>query len=139
MPIASTEIQPGAVAYFDVATLLASSGVKCTAAPGVLRNGPFLCVEIKGDKSLWLQIIGSAGKEKDRFESEASARSGGSDNWRQRPQFLHDPRHPVIAPSAAVIAATAGELPMPVGRPAIDSALLPDILAEIRKVRGASL
>jgi hypothetical protein len=139
MPIVSTEIQPGAVAYFDIATLLHSSGVKCTAAPGVLRNGPYVCVEIKGDKSLWLQVIGSAGKEKDRFEIADTARSGGSDNWRQRPQFIHDPRHPVIAPSAAVIAATVGELPMPVGRPKIDGDLLPDILAEIRKVRGASL
>ncbi|MEN9359428.1 MAG: Xanthomonas phage [Verrucomicrobiota bacterium] len=139
MPIASTEIQPGAVAYFDVACLLGASGVRCTAAPGVLRNGPFLCVDIKGDKSLWLQIIGSAGKEKHRYEIAAEARSGGSDSWRQRPQYLHDPRHPVIASSEAVVAATAEELPMPSGRPGVDSALLPAIIAEIRKVRGAAL
>ena len=139
MPLSTQDITPGTVAFLDVSILTASSDLRCSAGPNVLRNGPFLCVQVLENQSLWLHIIGSAGKEKQRLELLDTWRSGGSGSWQTRAQYIHDERHTLIAPNSLFVAAAAAELSFQGERPQVSAEGIKMVLAQLEASSGTTL
>ena len=140
MPLSTQEVTPGTVAFLDVSILTASSELRCSAAPKVLRNGPFLCVQVVEGESLWLHVIGSIGKKSlKRLELQDTWRSGGSGSWQTRAQYIHDERHTLIAPNSLFVAAAAAELSFQGERPQVSAEGIKMVLAQLEASSGTTL
>ena len=140
MPLSAQEVTPGTVAFLDVSILTASSDLRCSAAPNVLRNGPFLCVQVIEDESLWLQLIGSVGKKGlKRLELKDAWRTGGSGSWQTRAQYIHDAKHALIAPSSLFVTAAAGELSFEGERPQVSAEGIEAVLTHLDECASNTL
>ena len=140
MPLLLEEIIPGAVAILDATVLLAQPGIQYAEASVRFRTGPFLCVQVKDGKALWVNIT----KQKDdrglRLELYEKWRLEGSDIWQKQPQFVHDARKSFIAPLQAFVEAGARELPhQPHHRPCVSEEGVQAVLAELGKYRAPML
>lgn len=62
MPLAAAEIVPGTVAVLDVAVLMAQPNTQYDKTAGTFRNGPFVCVQVVPNATLWVAIT----SQKDR-------------------------------------------------------------------------
>lgn len=134
MPLLLEEIVPGAVAILDATVLLAQPGIQYAEANVRFRTGPFLCVQVKDGKALWVNIT----KQKDarglRLELKDEWRLEGSDIWRKEPQFVHDARKTFVAPLQAFVVAGARELPhQPHKRPCVSGEGVNAVIAELGK------
>jgi len=120
MPLTSSEIVPGAVAYFDQAALAADDRVKKAQSPLPAKSHrPFLCVVVAGDTSAWVPLTHDAGEKGERIAIGTEWRSGGSPKWRTDGQYLDDGSATFVGPNAAFVAAAANEEPQKLGRPMV--------------------
>ncbi|MFA8393210.1 hypothetical protein [Burkholderia ubonensis] len=140
MPLLQEEIVPGAVAILDVTVLLAQPGIESAEANVRFRTGPFLCVQVKDDKALWINITKQRDTRGLRLELKDEWRLEGSDIWQKEPQFVHDARKSFIAPLQAFVRAGAHELPhQPHKRPCVSNEGVSAVLAELGKYRAPVL
>lgn len=102
MPITADEIAAGVIAYLDVATLVKDPRIRYVEHGAPFRNGPFLCVQCKGEDSLWLQVTGTRDDRGLRLELLREWRTGGgAGRWLRDSQFIHDARKPIYGPPVA--------------------------------------
>ena len=76
MALRPADVRVGVVAYFDHELLLAETKVD-RGDEGLNRPGPFVCVEVVADKSVWCAVTGEARPE--RLSIEPAWRRDGSD------------------------------------------------------------
>lgn len=141
MPIAEQDIKPGVVAYLDVGHMVKDSRVRYVEHGMPFRNGPFLCVQRKGDDSLWLQVTGTRDAKGIRVELLREWRvGGGKGRWLRDPQFIHDARKPIYGPPAAFADASAGvDIYQMQDRPLVLQPGLDAALAEVERYGGQAL
>lgn len=87
MALRTSDVRVGAVAYFDHELLLAEPDID-KGDDSLNRPGPFVCVEVLGDRSVWCAITGEQRPE--RLPIDPKWRRDGSDGWRTMPQYLQD-------------------------------------------------
>lgn len=136
MPIAISEIVPGAVAYFDV-TILNRDPTVTKPASVTTRSGPFLCFAVNGDVSGWAPI--STQWNKDRVLIERAWRSGGSDKWLAEDQYLNDGSTTYVGPHAAFVTASqTQDKKTPATRPRVEADGIAAVIEEVRR-RGGNM
>lgn len=106
MPLKPNDITPGIVAYFAVAHLRASAkSLDYQSLPD--RDGPFLCVQVDGDRSAWL---GLTSRQKSWFwwhlPIPPAHKLGGSPRWRGEYTAVNDLRKPIQGPSRVFVCAS---------------------------------
>ncbi|WP_041942894.1 hypothetical protein [Variovorax paradoxus] len=137
MPLQSTEIVVGNVAYFDHQLLIADQFIDCGDME-IDRPGPYVCVQTKGLNSVWCGI--TTAHRRERLFIEVGWRVDGSPGWQQKSQFLHDGLATFFGPNSSFIACAAAERPFaPYTRPRISEAGIAAILAEIDAQGGPLL
>lgn len=137
MPLTQQEVNVGAVAYFDDQVLIHDPDIDRND-DGLDRPGPFVCIEIKGDKSVWCAI--TTQWKKPRLPIDAAWRQGGDHMWRNDPQYLVDGLNTYLGPTEAFIRAAVAEAPFaPNGRPNVTHPGVVAILAEVAKQGGPLL
>jgi hypothetical protein len=137
MPLTIREIRTGSIAYFDDKLLLAETDVKHRDVH-LDRPGPFVCVQVQGDKSVWSPVTTSS-NQPDRLKFDARWKRDGSPAWRNNDQYLNDGFNTFIGPNAAFLRAAAGEQPFsPNRRPWLNADGQAAVLVEIAK-RGGEL
>ena len=137
MALRTADVRVGAIAYFDHELLLAEPDVD-RGDEGLNRPGPFVCVEVIGDKSVWSAITGEARPE--RLLIEAIWRRDGSDAWRSVPQFLNDGLATYLGPTAAFVRAGSRETPFTrFRRPSLTQEGIQAVLVEVRAQGGPLL
>lgn len=134
MPLLIEEIVPGVVAILDATILLAQPEIQYAESNNKFRSGPFLCVQVKDGKALWVNITTQKDHRGLRLELKDEWRLDGSETWRGQPQFVHDARKSFIAPLEAFVVAGANELPhQPHKRPRVSNEGVQAVLAELAK------
>ena len=134
MPLRLQDVKVGSIAYFDHTLLLAEPEID-KGDEGLNRPGPFVCVEIHGDRSAWCVITGEERPE--RLLIEDRWRRDGSDAWRLAPQHLQDGLATYLGPTEAFVRAAAGENAfVRYKRPRITAEGIKAILAEIEAQGG---
>lgn len=137
MPLTTREIRTGSIAYFDDKLLLAEADVK-HGDVHLDRPGPFVCVQVQGDRSVWSPVTTSS-NQPDRLKFDTKWKRDGSPAWRNNDQYLNDGRNTFIGPNAAFLRAAADEQPFsPNRRPWLTVDGQDAVLAEIAK-RGGEL
>lgn len=137
MPLEEHEVVPGAVAYFDHTVLLAAPDLDRND-DGLNRPGPFVCVQVHGDRSVWCAITTECRPERLSITSEFRLR--GSLGWQRREQYLVDGLNTYLAPTSVFLRAAAAEkLFEPYLRPHVSPAGVQAILAEIDAQGGPLL
>jgi hypothetical protein len=140
VPIVSAEVVPGAVAMLDVTVLMADARAQYDKTAGTFRDGPFVCVQVVGDSSLWVAITSQKDKRGLRLEIQQGWRLEGSPVWQNTPQYVNDARKPFVGPVATFVSAGQTELPhQPHKRPHVSPAGIAAILQEIKKYGAATL
>jgi hypothetical protein len=107
MSLQDTEIQPGCYAWFDVKKLLADKRVEHKAKTK-FRDGPFICVQAKDARSVWVELTrqdGAYGREwlKDEWRLE------GDPQWLDGKSYFNSLNETFIGPNAAFVDAAASE------------------------------
>jgi hypothetical protein len=139
MPLLETEIVPGAVAILDGAVLQADANVTSPDHQGQIRSGPFLCIQVKDGKSVWLHITRQP-KGNLRLPLDPAWRVDGSPIWKTDPQYINDARKPFTGPNQSFVKAAARELPhQPHSRPKISAVGVAASVAEVEKYGAALL
>ena len=108
MPLTQQEVALGVVAYFDDQILLQEPDIDRND-DGLNRPGPFVCIEIKGDKSVWCAI--TTQWKRPRLLIDQAWRQGGDHMWRNDPQYLVDGLNTYLGPTEAFMRAAANEEP----------------------------
>ena len=137
MPITAAEIQPGAVAYFDVAVLHGDTKVIVTGDP-VQRDvtgNQFVCYKTDGDTSYWSPLTATDKYRRTRIE--AAWVENGYGPLGAGKVWLQDGKNTYRGPNASFVRATATELPFDVARPLLSAPALTAIHAAIRARGGA--
>lgn len=134
MPLRRSEIRVGTIAYFDHSLLLAEPAID-KGDEGLNRPGPFVCVEIVGEQSVWCAITGVGRPE--RLFIENTWRRDGSDAWLSSLLYLQDGLATYLGPSSAFIRAAINEHTFfQYRRPWITKPGMQAILAEIDRQGG---
>ena len=137
MPLRPVEVIVGSVAYFDHEALLREPDVDRND-DGLDRPGPFVCVQVLGDRSVWCAIT-TQWKRK-RLHVERIWREGGDDQWRHGDQYLQDGLNTYLCPNEAFLRAAAAERPFaPHVRPHVTAQGVAAFLVEIDKQGGPLL
>lgn len=137
MPLPLEEVKLGAVAYFDHTVLLSDPDID-RDDDGLNRPGPFVCVQIDGDKSVWCAVTSEHRPE--RLLLQPQWRENGSRQWRTTPQYLVDGLNTYLGPIASFIRAAAAETPfVAYPRPSLNQDGVAAVLAEIEKQGGPLL
>ncbi len=124
----------GAVAYFDHRLLLEAPGIDRND-DGLDRPGPFVCVQVRGNRSVWCAITGEERPERLLIAQEW--RRDGSDTWRDAPQYLQDGLNTYLGPTDSFIAAASLERSFrPFRRPWITPEGVLAIIDEINRQGG---
>jgi hypothetical protein len=141
VPLDPKEVVPGAVAILDAAALVKDKRVETDReGRGTFRPGPFVCVQTKEDRCLWVAITSQADKRGLRLELRKEWRLEGSHVWKNGHQYVNDARKPFIGPIAAFVDAGSNELPhRPHKRPQISAQGVAAMEAELKKYGAASL
>ncbi len=137
MPLLLEDVKLGAIAYFDHHVLLADPDID-RDDDGLNRPGPFVCVQIDGDKSVWSAVTSEHRHE--RLLLQTQWRQNGSPQWRSINQYLVDGLGTYIGPTASFIRAAAAETPfVQYPRPSLTLDGVTAVLAEIEKQGGPLL
>jgi len=136
MALASHEIAVGVVAYFDVKALNADPRVQLPRNP-TPRNGPFVCVAVKGDRSTWTPLTYSERDE--RLEIADEWRIDGTDAWHKKTPYLNDGAVTYTADNNAIVdAAATADTYRPETRQRVSPEGIEAVLKEIAS-RGGSV
>lgn len=137
MPLLANEIQIGNVAYFDHEVLLREPGIDRND-DGLNWPGPFLCIQVLGEKNVWVAI--SSHHRPERLLSQDAWRIGGNDYWRDTPAYLVDGLNTYLGPNEAMVRAAADERSFyPHRRPSVTSAGVQAVLEEVERQGGPLL
>ena len=134
MPLSRPEIKAGAVAYLDYVVLRENPEVD-HGDTSINRDGPFLCVQIVGDRSCWIPLTTQHRPE--RLLIEKKWRQGGSPTFKATELYVNDGLNTFVGPTAAFVAAGKSEIPFAAfPRPSVRSAGIAAVIAEINKQGG---
>ena len=138
MPLTFAEIQPGAVAYFDVAVLHTDPAVKVTGDPvqRFVTGNQFVCYKIDDKTSSWSPL--TATYKFRRTLIDAAWVTNGYGPLGAGKVWLQDGKNTYTGPNASFAAATATEHAFAVARPSLSAAAITAIHAAI-KARGGAL
>lgn len=137
MPLLPNEVEIGVVAYFDHTSLLADPNIDRND-DGLNRPGPFVCVQIKEQHSVWCAVTSEFRPE--RLLLRPEWRQGGSEQWRGVAQYLVDGLNTYLGPTTSFVQAAAGEYPFTLhARPTITCDGVAAIIEEINKQGGPLL
>jgi hypothetical protein len=125
------EVTVGLVAWLNQHVLHADDRVLSTAPAGGERLAPFVCCHVSGDRSGWAAI--TSRPKPQRLELKSEWRSGGSDDWRRRAQYLNDGNNILEGPTAAFVDASTDERTVPADRARLSSDGVAAILNEIHR------
>lgn len=136
MPIAPQEIAVGVVAYFDVNVLDNAPNIQKPPSP-TTRSGPFLCVQIAGEWSVWAPLTWTVRPE--RLLIKPEWREGGTAAWRNRSPYLNDGATTYVGDTDTFIAASAtADKYIPSTRQRVSALGVEAVVSEI-KARGGRL
>jgi hypothetical protein len=134
MPLTLREIRAGAVAYLDYVELRENPEVD-HGDTNINRDGPFLCVQVVGDRSCWIPLTTQHRLE--RLLIDKKWRQGGSPKFRATDLYVNDGLNTFVGPTAAFVAAGRTEIPFTAfPRPSVQTAGVEAVLAEIKKQGG---
>ena len=139
MSISQDQIRPGIVVYLNVSRLVNDDRLLYEEAGEAFRDGPFVCLQVNGDISLWLQITGAADRRGLRLPLEQKWRSNGSPRWRFGSQYIHDARKPLIGPSVLFSEVSDSDHNEDHERPVLSQEGVDACIAEIRKFGKTTL
>lgn len=140
MPLLPEEIVPGIVAVLETQPLLSNADVQRSPDDIPFRAGPFLCIQVVGDQSTWLNITTKKDTRGLRVELRPEWLLHGSDVWREAPQYVHDARKTFVGPNKAFVIAGANEIAFTKHqRPCVSADGIAAALAEIRKYGANAL
>lgn len=88
MPLALRDIKFGAIAYLDYVVLREDPQVN-HGGTRINRDGPFLCVQVLGDRSCWVPLTTQHRQE--RLLVERKGREAGSQKFRATDLYLGKP------------------------------------------------
>ena len=111
MPLLKEEIVPGAVAILETAPIFSDRRVSRADDNSPFRTGPFLCVAVREETSMWLTLTTQQDRRGLRLLLRPEWLLEGSDIWRGSSQFINDARKPFSGPIDVFVAAGAKELP----------------------------
>jgi hypothetical protein len=132
-----SEVVVGNIAYFDHQLLIDDQFIDCGDL-SINRPGPFVCVEVKGDDSVWCAITTQFKRE--RLFIDQAWRQDGSPLWHSSDQYLQDGLKTYFGPSTSFVVCAQNEMPFqPHLRPKISQAGVQAILAEINAQGGPLL
>jgi hypothetical protein len=127
------EIVPGIVAILETKPLLNDPDVKRSESIESFRNGPFLCVEVENNFSVWLSITTRKDARGLRLELRQEWLLEGSHIWRSAPQYINDARKPFVGPNSAFVTAGANEKPhRPHLRPCVSPEAISAVVTELK-------
>lgn len=107
-PISAGEIKAGLVVLrLDPSVLSRDRRVLHTQDPPVLRPGPFLCVEVTRDETIWAGLTTQHRDERLPFDHQW--RINGTKRWRRVPMYLADGASLWCGPAAAFVRASWDE------------------------------
>ena len=137
MPLTLPEIQPGAIAYFDVGILHADATVTVTGYPinRDVAGNQFVCYKIDGNMSYWSPLTGTF-KYK-RTLIEAAWVTNGYGPLAAGQVWLQDGKNTYWGPNASFIAATATEQAFNIARPTLSANAVAAIHVAIQARGGA--
>ena len=137
MPLQAAEIQPGAVAYFDIEALHAAPEVTMTGArvQRQVTGNQFVCYKVEGGMSYWSPLTASFKKERTLIKAEWVAHGYGPLGAGQ--VWLQDGANTYRGPNAAFEAASHTEQAFNVARPAVSQEALQAIHKAIQARCGA--
>ncbi|WP_312842269.1 hypothetical protein [Stutzerimonas nitrititolerans] len=134
MPLPTDEIRPGIVAILDASVLVSDKNIVYSEPDVPFRNGPFVCLEVKDDQSLWLQLTKAPDKRGLRLKITSEWKIDGSKLWQEGDTYIHDARRTFTGPLESFSQAGSKELPhQPHLRPKISPEGVDAALSEIRK------
>jgi hypothetical protein len=139
MPLALRDISVGAVSYFEVDSLNRDSRITKPMFP-TSRAGPFVCFEAQDGRSAWAAITSRQRADGKRLEIPRTARTGGSEKWRDVDLFLNDGACTYTGPDQAFVDAAQGERTFAASaRPFIVAASIAQIVCEVDARKGNRL
>ena len=134
MPLNPREVKVGAVAYLDYVALREDPLVD-DGGTNINRDGPFLCVQVVGDRSCWIPLTTQARPE--RLLIDKKWRQGGSAKFRATDLYLNDGLNTFVGPTTSFVAAGKDEIAFSAfPRPSVRSAGVSAVIAEINKQGG---
>ena len=137
MPLLLEEVQEGNVAYFNDVSLVNDPEIDRND-DGLNRPGPFLCIQVKGDRSVWIAI--SSQYRPERLLIQDPWRSGGNDYWRETPAYLIDGLNTYLGPNSSFVRAAAQERSFrPHSRPTVNQVGIAAVVAEVLRQGGPLL
>lgn len=140
MPLLLEEIMPGVVAILETPALLGNNSVQRSLDDIPFRAGPFLCVQVVGDRSTWLNITTKKDARGLRVELKPEWLLDGSDIWRGASQYVHDARKTFVGPNSAFVTAGANEIEHTrYRRPRVSDEGVAAAMAGVRKFRANAL
>jgi hypothetical protein len=138
MPLQAAEIQPGAIAYFDVEVLHSNPAVDITGArvQRQVTGNQFVCYKVDGAVSYWSPLTASFKKERTLIKAEWVSHGYGPLGAGQ--VWLQDGANTYRGPHTAFEAASHTEHGFVVARPAVSATGLQAVHKAI-KARGGAL
>lgn len=138
MPLTLAEIQPGAIAYFDVGVLHGDAAVVVTGDP-VQRDvtgNQFVCYKTKAGTSFWSPLTATFKFSRTRIKPSWVTHGYGP--LAVGRVWLQDGKNTYRGPDASFVAASATEHAFDVARPVLSAAAIAAIRQAI-EVRGGAL
>lgn len=137
MALTQEEVEPGIVAYFDHEVLLREVDID-RDDDGIDRPGPFVCIQVVGDKSAWGAVTSEWSRP--RLLLKPEWRQGGNPRWTERSQYLNDGLSTYVGPTMAFLRAAAAEQPFtPFLRPRVTAPGVSAIITEVNRQGGPLL
>mgnify|MGYP007002412422 CR=1 FL=1 len=137
MPLTEPELTVGAVAYFDHEILLREPEIDRND-DGLNRPGPFLCIEAREGRSVWVAITSQFRPE--RLLIDQAWRIAGSQKWRDEDAYLVDGLNTYVGPDSAFVRAASAERPFyPNTRPHVSLAGVQAVIQEVDRQGGPRL
>jgi hypothetical protein len=134
MPLHLREVKVGAVAFLDYVALREDPAVD-DGGTNINRDGPFLCVQVIGDKSCWIPLTTQARPE--RLLIDKKWRQGGSAKFKATDLYVNDGLNTFVGPTASFVAAGKDEIPFIAHpRPSVRTAGVTAVIEEIKKQGG---
>lgn len=139
MSLAQSEIQVGAVAYFDVTTLNSDARITKPQHP-TTRPSPFVCFEAANGRSAWAAITTRQRPDGKRLEIQRAWRVGGSIQWNTDDLYLNDGACTYTGPDHAFIDVAHNEQAfVTIARPEILAAGIVHIVGAVNARHGNRL
>ena len=133
MPLSEEDIEPGIIAILEPGLLLADRRVQYAGAKA-FRAGPFVCVQVVKQLSLWVHLTRQRDPYWQRFEIHKKWRRDGHPHWHDAGSYVNDISNPFTGPLDAFVAAGRRELPFPPYiRPSVCGEAVEAIIAAMSK------